>query len=133
MASQVPGDQNELSVKAQMVAMAKNSAEYMDELCEKYTIGNCNLFPTSHIYQWLIGKKLHYWDLTLTRLQIWANALAIKKDGITVFSPPNSNFFDVKQALKPSCTAHVGANEAEGDTSLPSAPVLVPLPPAYAP
>ncbi|KAF8234208.1 hypothetical protein L208DRAFT_1376989 [Tricholoma matsutake] len=36
-ASQVPGDQNELSMKAQMAPMVNNSAEYMDELCKKHS------------------------------------------------------------------------------------------------
>ncbi|KAF8219449.1 hypothetical protein L208DRAFT_1383010 [Tricholoma matsutake] len=88
---------------------------------------------------YLVKPYDHYKEIVVLQVPGDQNELsvkdqmAIKKDGITVFSPPNSNFFDVKQALKPSRTAHVGANEAEGDTSLSSAPVLVPLPPAYAP
>ncbi|KAF8220196.1 hypothetical protein L208DRAFT_1382739 [Tricholoma matsutake] len=87
---------------------------------------------------YVVKQYDHYEEIAASQVPGDLNELSVKaqmavtKDGVTLLSPPHSNFFDMKQVLKPSCTAHVEANEAEGDASPPNAPVLIPPPPALA-
>jgi len=53
----------------------QNSDSYLNLLQEKYPVGNCDQFPHRRILKRTLGGKVTYWELTLLRLQIWANSL----------------------------------------------------------
>ena len=53
----------------------QNSNSYLNALQEKYPVGNCDYFPHQRILKRTLGGKAVYWELTLLRLQIWANTL----------------------------------------------------------
>ena len=87
-----PIDTTNLSAKAQIVRkyrvilnffsftsvqakMALDSNEYIRKLQEKYPIGNCEHYPHMRVLTQVVGGRVLYWELTLARIQIWANYL----------------------------------------------------------
>ena len=55
--------------------MALDSNEYIRKLQEKYPVGNCEHYPHMRVLTWVVGGRASYLELTLARIQIWANYL----------------------------------------------------------
>jgi hypothetical protein len=132
--------------------MALDSNEYIRRLQEKYPIGNCEHFPHMRVLTQAVGGRVLYLELTLARIQIWANYLvcyliicfeqdvdkldiiqAMERDGVTLQVPPNSIHFDAKACMKPPKTANaVPVIAPEGQNPAPVPQVQV-QPAAYPP
>jgi len=126
----------DLSAKVQIAAIQTDSSGYLKELQEQYPTGNCSLWPDQRTYSRSTGGKVSYWQLNTLRLQIWANALAMGKDGVTLRDPPNSPHFDVSAARKPPSNAVTSAVVPTTAAELPPAPFMpsqYPYAPLYAP
>lgn len=55
--------------------MASESDEYIRKLQEKYPLKNCEHYPHMRVLTRVVGSRTTYLELTLARVQIWANYL----------------------------------------------------------
>lgn len=55
--------------------IALDSDEYIRKLQEKYPLGNCEHYPHRRVLTRVVGGRTSYLELTLARIQIWANYL----------------------------------------------------------
>ncbi|KAF9470295.1 hypothetical protein BDN70DRAFT_889159 [Pholiota conissans] len=117
----------DLSAKAQLARISGDADGNLARLQEQYPIGNCNLYPDFRILERSIGGRTLYWELTLLRLQIWANALSLKKSGVTLQHPPNSTHFDVSGCLKLKPEAKIEETPANPVATSAAPPNLSPV------
>ncbi|KAJ7483053.1 hypothetical protein B0H11DRAFT_1914790 [Mycena galericulata] len=109
------------SIQQQKLSFNKATKEERDKLEAEYPIGNCALFPNLRIYH--DTKTDYYFDLTSTRLGIWATGMSQNKADVK--TPPPSCFFDADQRIKNIPAAAPGL-AVPG----PAAPVVTPAAPA---
>ncbi|PPQ80784.1 hypothetical protein CVT24_011488 [Panaeolus cyanescens] len=103
-------------VAQQKMSFDKSVGSHMNELLDKYPMNNNPLYPDMRVYHDV--KMNAYFDLTDTRLKLWASHLARKT--ATVDRPPVSKFFDYNSRI----TKPPPAPAPPAATTIPAAPPL---------
>ncbi|KAI0061308.1 hypothetical protein BV25DRAFT_1826785 [Artomyces pyxidatus] len=88
------GKFNPGQAREQAMGLDAGSEEALDQLKEKFPVGNCPKFPEMRVY----AKDGIYWELNDLRLRVWA--VHMHKGTATIDNPPASTHFSLKASIK---------------------------------
>ncbi|KAJ7261529.1 hypothetical protein C8J57DRAFT_1514052 [Mycena rebaudengoi] len=111
------------SVRQQMATLDTSAAPIIEQLNDKYPLGNRHLFPNKHIVTSSEFPDRH-WELTDIRKQIWA--AHILQDKATLDSPPKSAHFSEEQRIRAPLALPASAAVPTPTVVLPDAPTALP-------